>query len=154
MSWQRAIVLWFQEKVDVLEYHAEAISSPSQTLQLPSVLILKKYIRPRKQSQVRLSRQNIFLRDEYRCQYCHQFFEKKVLTIDHVKPLSKGGEHSWENVVTSCGRCNNRKADKSHESLGMKLFKKPIEPKWPLSNAIFNDLSILPDGWQFYIRWL
>ncbi|MGE0529072.1 MAG: HNH endonuclease, partial [Bdellovibrionales bacterium] len=70
VSWRKAMILWFQDKVEVLEYHSTTVSSPSQTFQLPAVMRLKVYIRPYLSLSVRLSRQNIFLRDGHICQYC------------------------------------------------------------------------------------
>ena len=151
ISWQRAIILWFQEKVDILEYHEISVNSPSQAFRLPSVLILRKYIKPQFNRTVRLSRQNIFLRDEYRCQYCCKVFPKKSLTLDHVHPVSKGGQHTWENVVTACSACNNKKADRTVSQMGLKLYKKPVEPKWPLADERLSFNEHVPLLWKNYL---
>lgn len=151
VSWQRAIILWFQEKVDILEYHAQEIRSASRSFRLPSVLLLKQYIKPSFSRSVRLSRQNIFLRDENRCQYCYQVFAKKHLTVDHVLPLSKGGKNTWENLVTACGKCNNRKADRTPQEADMKLYKKPIKPKWPITENVSLTFSSVPSAWRGYL---
>ena len=89
VNWRKAIVLWLQGKVEVLEFHSIAVHSPSCTLNLPAVIRLKQYIRPYLSLSVRLSRQNVFLRDEYICQYCQKRMSEKRLTIDHVIPWSK-----------------------------------------------------------------
>lgn len=151
MSWQRAIILWFQEKVDVLEYHDVKVSSTSQSFSLPSVLILRKYIRPRFNNGVRASRQNIFLRDEYRCQYCYKPFAKKLLTVDHVHPISRGGQNTWENMVAACSKCNNKKANRTPREAGMKLYKKPVQPNWPLSDENLSPRRFMPEQWRDYL---
>ncbi len=130
VSWRKALLLWFQDKVDVLEFHAAVVRSPSQAFQLPSVLRLRNFMRPMGLRPSRLSRHNVFLRDRHQCQYCHNKFSEKKLTIDHVVPLSKGGKHDWSNVVTACSACNNKKADRTPEQAKMKLLKSPERPSW------------------------
>ena len=151
MSWQKAVVLWFQEKVDILEYHTQEVRSPSRKIRLPSVLILRRYIRPTFCRTVRLSRQNLFIRDEYRCQYCHDVFAKKNLTIDHVQPQSKGGGNSWKNLVTACSKCNCKKADRTPAQAGMRLYKNPVRPKWPLSEGNVATSRGMPNEWRSYL---
>src|SRR5271170_4772410 len=70
VNWRKAIILWLQDKVEVLEFHTITVHSPSRTMYLPAVMRLKQYIRPYLSLTVRLSRQNVFLRDEFTCQYC------------------------------------------------------------------------------------
>ncbi len=145
------MVLWFQDKVEVLEFHKVTVSSPSQTYSLPAVMRLKQYIRPFLSLSVRLSRQNVFLRDQHICQYCLGQFPEKRLTIDHVVPLSRGGRHEWTNVVTACPPCNNKKGDKTPAGAGLVLARPPVKPKW-LPN---KDLEIsdggLPLSWKPYL---
>ncbi len=76
------------------------------------------------------TRKNIFIRDNFTCQYCGNVFNKSHLTIDHVIPRSKGGETTWTNSVTSCSKCNNKKSDKSINDSRMSLIKKPKEPSY------------------------
>lgn len=145
------MVLWFQDKVEILEFHKITISSPSRSFQLPAVMRLKQYIRPYLSLSVRLSRQNIFLRDNHICQYCYTKFSEKKLTIDHVIPLSKGGRHEWTNVVTACSSCNNKKGDKSLEKSGMRLLAQPEKPGW-LPNRDFDlEGNVLPMAWRPYL---
>jgi len=70
----------------------------------------------------------LFRRDKNMCLYCGGEFETHELSRDHVKPLSRGGKDSWTNVVTSCRRCNNRKADATPEESGMELLAIPFVP--------------------------
>lgn len=151
VNWQKAIILWLQDKVEVLEYHLTSINSPSRSFQLPSVLRLKQYVRPYFSFKIRLSRQNIFLRDNYQCQYCCKKFAEKKLTIDHVTPLSRGGLHTWDNVVAACSACNNKKGNKTVEQARMALMKMPAKPSWlPLKEFDLNS-GHLPISWKLYI---
>ena len=151
VNWRKAILLWFQDKVEVLEFHTVSVSSPSQTFQLPAVMRLKQYIRPYLSLTVRLSRQNIFLRDEHTCQYCYKKFSDKKLTIDHVVPLSKGGKHEWTNVVTACSVCNNRKGDKSPEKANLRLLNRPEKPRWLPNRDLDLEGNRLPIAWRPYL---
>lgn len=145
------MILWFQDKVEVLEFHRATVRSPSKSFQLPAVIRLKAYIRPYLSLTVRLSRQNIFLRDNHICQYCWQKFSEKKLTVDHVIPLSKGGRHEWTNVVTACSACNNKKGDKTLEKANMKLLNHPEKPRWLPSRDLDLDGNRLPDNWRPYL---
>lgn len=145
------MILWFQGKVEVLEFHAIQVCSPSRSFNLPSVIRLKEYVRPYFSLSVRLSRQNIFLRDSHTCQYCYQKFNEKKLTIDHVVPLSKGGRHEWTNVTTACSKCNNRKGDKLPEHASMKLLTIPKKPRWLPNRDLEFEGNRLPGTWRPYL---
>jgi 5-methylcytosine-specific restriction endonuclease McrA len=77
---------------------------------------------------VRLTRKNLYLRDNHTCAYCGKKLKSIELNIDHIIPRSKGGKHVWENVVCSCYKCNTKKDDMLLEECGMKLLKKPYTP--------------------------
>lgn len=151
MNWRKAMILWFQDKVEILEFHTATVSSPQKTFRLPAVMRLKQYIRPYLSLSVRLSRQNIFLRDGHTCQYCRQKFSEKKLTIDHVIPLSKGGRHEWTNVVTACSACNNKKGDKSPEKANLTLWSKPEKPRWLPNRDWELEDNLLPLSWRPYL---
>ena len=91
IPWQKAMMMWFQDKVEVLEYHAAFARSVTNSFKLPSVLRLKSYLRPRKIDGVRFCRENVYIRDNYTCQYCVIKLPYKDLTIDHILPASQGG---------------------------------------------------------------
>ena len=74
------------------------------------------------------SKRNIFIRDNFTCQYCGKELPIKELTVDHVIPRSKGGKDTWDIVVTSCKTCNNKKGDKTPKQAGLKIMKKPKVP--------------------------
>ena len=152
VSWQKALVLWFQDKVEILEYHKSFVKSVSQTFNLPSVLRLKTYIKNKKINGVRFCRENVYIRDEYTCQYCHQVFTSKELTIDHVLPASQGGPKTWNNVVSACRHCNQKKANRTPEKAKMPLLKQPKAPQWlpVLEKEILSDS--IPQTWKDYVR--
>jgi 5-methylcytosine-specific restriction endonuclease McrA len=96
-------------------------------IQVPRVVRLLKYERlPR--NTVKFNRRNIFLRDEYVCQYCGRRYTSHRLSLDHVLPRSRGGPTSWENIVCCCLDCNVRKGGRTPPEAGMKLIKLPRKP--------------------------
>jgi 5-methylcytosine-specific restriction endonuclease McrA len=95
---------------------------------VPKIIRLLGYDRFPKQM-VKLNRRNLYARDNNRCQYCGMHFATKELTLDHVVPRVQGGEHTWENLVCACVKCNVRKGGRTPKQAGMKLVRKPVMPK-------------------------
>tara|TARA_A100001037_G_C14751113_1_gene457579 strand:- start:28 stop:579 length:552 start_codon:yes stop_codon:yes gene_type:complete len=122
---KRAICLDYLDKIDILANYNEKVSSPSLTLDLPSVIKIKNYVRYDNLS-LDLNRKNIISRDDYLCQYCG--CNKGPLTIDHIIPKGKGGTDTWENLVAACKPCNQKKGNQKPEEVGMSLRKKPKRP--------------------------
>ncbi|MFW6051302.1 MAG: HNH endonuclease [Myxococcota bacterium] len=107
----------------------ELLGTPGGAVRVPRVLLLTHYNRvPR--APLRLSRRNIFLRDDYTCQYCRSRLPARELNLDHVLPRSRGGRSTWENLVTSCRICNLRKGRATPEEAGMALRRLPARPSW------------------------
>ena len=123
-SWQEAIKAVYMERVDVVAEYKEVVRSASLTIPIPSVIVLKSFVAPSRK--VPFTRFNLFLRDEFTCQYCGK--EKKDLTFDHVVPKCKGGKTRWDNVVAACNVCNLKKAAKSTGQVGFTLSTKPSRP--------------------------
>ena len=121
--WQDAIKAAFLDRVDIVAEYDEVVRSPSMCLKIPSVVVLKDYVKPRKR--VAFTRFNLFLRDEFLCQYCGS---RGDLTFDHVVPRAAGGITSWENVVAACAPCNLKKGSKSLRHAGLSLRKPPRQP--------------------------
>ena len=90
----------------------------------PSVVRLRRYRKVPHRTQV-LSRKNIYIRDQYQCQYCGQVFPARDLTLDHVVPRSKGGLSRWENLVACCSADNHRKGDRTPEEANMAVLRQP-----------------------------
>ena len=111
ISWQRAVKLYFLNKVDILtSYEDKYLNSPSFSMQVPAVVMTKYYYRPK--YSVAFNRQTLALRDEFNCQYCGDNFRIDDLTIDHVLPRSIGGKSTWDNCVIACKSCNVAKGSK------------------------------------------
>ena len=152
ISWKKAVILTVLEKVDVLEQYNTAIHSPTTRLMLPAVVKLKRMVKPRPRK-VKFSRQNLYYRDNYTCQYCQKSQPPAQLTYDHVVPRSRGGKTTWTNIVTACIRCNLKKGNKLPHQVNLHLMTEPREPKW--LPAIAPDLSrdATPDVWGQYLAW-
>jgi 5-methylcytosine-specific restriction endonuclease McrA len=107
----------------------DVIRTPRMLLKVPRVVVLQAYDKlPR--TRVRFSRQNVYLRDSFTCQYCTKVFPRHQLNLDHVVPRSQGGRTTWENVVCSCVRCNLAKGGRTPKQASMKLLKVPRRPSW------------------------
>nr|WP_272212431.1 HNH endonuclease [Marinicella sp. W31]MDC2878346.1 HNH endonuclease [Marinicella sp. W31] len=103
-SWQDTVKAVFLDRVNIIAEYDQAVSSPSFSMRLPSVVCLKTYIKPSRNPA--FTRFNVFLRDRFQCQYCGTHEE---LTFDHVIPRCRGGQTTWENVVAACSPCNLKK---------------------------------------------
>ena len=127
IDWKRAMTLFFGGRAQIIEHHEDRyIKSPSKDYPLPKVIrLITKFSHI---SYVKFSRDHVFYRDNFKCQYCAASFKKSELTLDHVMPKSRGGDTSWVNIVTACKTCNNKKADKTPTEAKMPLMNRPKEP--------------------------
>lgn len=105
------------------------VRTPYFAFLAPRVIVLQHYQQNPPRS-VRFNRRNVYLRDDFRCQYCSAAPGHERLTLDHVIPRSRGGRSVWENVVAACERCNARKGAHLPGETGMKLSRKPRRPSW------------------------
>lgn len=122
LTWQEAIKYLVLEKARPLEWHDKwVIHSENWSTPVPSVLMLTEYMKPKQT--VRFSKNNVFLRDNYKCQYCGKPLELKTCTLDHVHPVSLGGKTTWYNLVTACGPCNSRKGNNTNIKPKMVPYK-------------------------------
>ena len=153
VTWQRAIQLLFQGKVEVVEESEKEIRTVSFSMKIPAVLRLLNYV-PLKQTKtmIRFSRMNVFIRDKYTCQYCAKQFAKSHLTLDHVIPSVQGGKKSWENIVTACKPCNQRKGGRTPSEAGFSLIKKPERPLWLPATHLELGITRTPERWKVYFR--
>lgn len=112
---QRAVILLYLGKAELIaKCDGKVLHSVSTTLPIPSIVRISMYVRiPYKK--IVLSRKNILRRDNHRCQYCGA--TDVSLTIDHIIPKARGGEDTWENLITACIRCNNKKGNKLPEEV-------------------------------------
>jgi 5-methylcytosine-specific restriction endonuclease McrA len=154
VSWQKALQLLFQGKVEVIEESDHEVRTVRITVRVPAVLRLLSYVPlGRKKNVVRFSRTNVFLRDDHTCGYCLKKFNKGQLTLDHVIPVVQGGRKSWENIVTACLSCNQRKGGRTPTEANMKLQKKPRAPQWLPSTSLKLGVAATPERWKVYFRW-
>ncbi len=154
VNWQKAITLLWQGKVEVLEFHDRDIRGVTIIWKLPSVMRLLNMVKLKSSHRaVKFSRINIFTRDKYSCQYCEKRFRTEELTFDHVVPIAKGGRKTWENIVTACWRCNNKKSGRTPDEAGMKLRKKPSKPRWTPTLTLMIGIRNAPDSWRDYLYW-
>ncbi|MBT8461953.1 MAG: HNH endonuclease [Gemmatimonadetes bacterium] len=146
VSARRAIVLVLRQKAVVLEESGTTWRSERSSFQLPSVIRLKAYVKVPYARRVPPNRRAVFARDEHACQYCGTGAEN----LDHVMPRSRGGTHTWENIVAACRKCNLRKGDRTPVEADMPLRSAPQAPRrhgWVLVN-----LGAPPHpSWQPYL---
>ncbi len=153
VTWQRAMQLLFQGKVEVVEESDQEIRTVRLTMKVPAVLRLLTYVPLKKKKQiVRFSRANIFLRDNHACQYCGGKFAKTQLTLDHVIPIVQGGRKSWENIVTACKPCNQRKGGRTPTQAQMNIVRKPRRPNWLPAATMTMGVSFTPERWKIYLK--
>ncbi|MGH7279927.1 MAG: HNH endonuclease [Polyangiaceae bacterium] len=150
ITWERAVVLVVLDKVDVIEHYDDEVRAQHFALQTPAVVRLKK-ARHATKHVVCFSRINVYTRDDFRCQYCGEKRAMRDLNYDHVIPRVRGGKTTWENIVTSCYACNDKKGSRTPEEAGMKLRKKPLVPKnLPVALAFRIRTSEVPISWLPY----
>lgn len=113
-------------RISVVKEYDETITVQDKQIKLPKIVVLKKYININHAP--KFSRKNVYLRDNYTCQYCGKKFPTEELTFDHVMPRCKGGKTTWENIVTACKCCNGKKGGKTLQEANMKLISTPCIP--------------------------
>jgi 5-methylcytosine-specific restriction endonuclease McrA len=130
---RRAVRLVLDKKAEILESDGQrAFRSERKVIPFPTVIRLVRFVEVPRRFRRQVTNTFLFARDEYSCQYCgkhrSQLKGRQFLTRDHILPLSRGGTNSWDNVVTSCSPCNNRKGNRLPNEAGLKLSRDPKEP--------------------------
>jgi 5-methylcytosine-specific restriction endonuclease McrA len=121
---RRAVVLVLKSKAEVLASDGQVFRSEHISMDAPSVLRLRQFVRVPYRAQAPLTRRAVFARDHWACQYCGAAAEN----LDHVVPKSRGGAHAWDNVVAACRRCNSKKENRLIEEVGLHLARWPLAP--------------------------
>ncbi|MFG1479504.1 HNH endonuclease [Xanthobacter sp. V4C-4] len=149
-SWQDAIKAAFLERVNIVEYYDKAVRSPGLEIRLPSVVSLRTFVKPTRQPA--FTRFNVFLRDRFSCQYCGS---REDLTFDHLIPRSRGGQTTWENIVTACSPCNLRKGGHMPGGLDMWPAQMPYQPSVHdlHQNGRHFPPNYLHQSWLDYLYW-
>lgn len=153
ISWKRAISLIFREKAEIIKEYEIELHSPRHTFKMPAVVrLVKGFKRPRKR--VKFNTQNIILRDHFRCQYCGKKFPAGELTKDHVIPRAQGGKTDWDNIVSCCIQCNDKKRNRTPAQARMKLKKYPTRPDWVPSIILHLTKMKMPKQWREFCYFL
>jgi len=154
IAWEKAMTLMLSGKVFPLAESERIIRSTTKEFRVPSVVAFKFNKKARVKS-VRFSRRNVWIRDEGKCQYCGINVGMSDFTLDHVIPKTHNGKTVWNNVVTCCVPCNQKKADKSLQQIGMRLIKPVVKPSTlPYVQDVefyFNHGNSLPEEWKFWL---
>jgi 5-methylcytosine-specific restriction endonuclease McrA len=140
---RRAVVLVLREKAEVLETNGQVFRSERTSIDAPSVIRLRYFVKIPYRARASLTRRAVFARDDWTCQYCG----KPAENVDHVVPRSKGGEHRWENVVASCRACNSRKENRLPGEAGLRLRRHPYVPR----DGLRLSLGRLEPEWEEYL---
>lgn len=146
VSARRAVVLVLKQKAEMVERDGAVMRSEKLSVPIPAVVRLNYYVKVPYRARTTLSRRAVFLRDDHTCQYCGGRAEN----IDHVLPRSRGGAHTWENVVAACRKCNARKENRSPKEAGLKLRRQPRRPH----DSLFLLVSVgsLHPSWEPYLH--
>lgn len=166
IDWQRAMT-WYvkyanknNQHIDIIEfYDDEIVQGVHTSYKLPAVIKLCKFFKFG-HCRVNFSRKNVFIRDNYACQYCGKNYHISELTYDHVIPKSawsqSGSPTTWTNIVTACVGCNRKKGNKTPTEAKMHLLNRPKEPQkslkyLPIMCHLSNINTDVPDKWNLYI---
>ncbi len=154
----RAINLMLSGKAFAVEQSGKYLRTVSTQFPVPSVIALRYYVNvPRRQSH--WSRKGVLLRDDFTCIYCGavpgstvkgKVLTKSDMTIDHIRPKSRGGKDTWSNTACACYHCNHRKGNRLHNEAGMRLR---WEPKIPRTSYLVIAIGSGPDAWKRYIEY-
>lgn len=166
IPWKKAMIWLFKytdvvhSGIEIIEYHKDDyVIGSNKIFQIPCVVKTTRYFKIFNQH-VNFSRKNVFIRDNFICQYCLKKFPVNQLTYDHVIPKSKWNRNnsptSWMNIVTSCKTCNLKKGNKTPTQANMKLHTEPFIPKktfkyLPISYQLNTILKEIPDAWHTYL---
>lgn len=168
ITWERAVVWHIKYElnskyaIEILDFYKnDYINGVSnKKYPIPAVAKTKRFFKTTRNS-VMFSRKNIFLRDNFTCQYCYKQFSHKELTYDHVVPKSQwnydhGSPTCWTNIVTACTYCNRKKGDKTPKQANMTIKNLPIEPNksnkyLAISHELTKIKSDIPEEWTVYL---
>ena len=125
------------------------VQTVNRKIKIPKVIILSKFDKvPKKRP--RFSQKNIWIRDNFTCQYTGKKLRPGEGNIDHIVPKSRGGSTDWSNCVLACKKVNAKKADATPEEVGLRLLKLPEPPKeLPVYHYISNKHNI--KEWEIFL---
>jgi 5-methylcytosine-specific restriction endonuclease McrA len=143
VSARRAVVLVLRDKAEVVSTNGMVFRSEHLRMDAPAVVRLRYFVKVPYRAHTALTRRAVFARDGWACQYCGKAAEN----VDHVIPRSKGGPHSWDNVVASCRRCNSRKENRAPHEVGLTLARAPFVPR----DGFRLSLGQLDPAWEPFL---
>ncbi len=143
---RRALVLALKKKAEVLHSNGSVFRSESLEIPAPSVVRLNYFVKVPYRARASMSRRAVFVRDNFECQYCGRPAEN----VDHVVPRSRGGGHTWDNVVAACRPCNSRKENRTPQDVGLRLRQHPRPPHE--SVWIMVAVDFVDPVWRQYLR--
>jgi CRISPR/Cas system Type II protein with McrA/HNH and RuvC-like nuclease domain len=144
----RAYTLFYKDRAIIITEYEEVFKTvnPDRIIKKPSIIRVPQKV-TLDYRKIPLSRENIFRRDNWECVYCGEG-RLNLLTLDHVIPKSRGGEDSWENLVTACKSCNNEKDNLTAEEWG----RPNPQPKRPHFIMMTKKMNYkIPDDWKDYL---
>jgi len=168
ISWKKALVWSIKNLencnigIDIIDFYKNdyIIGGNDKKFPIPAVAKTARYYRMNNQ-RVNFSRRNIFIRDDYTCQYCGVKKDLLNLTYDHVIPKSFWGSDkrsptNWTNIVTACVPCNRKKGNRTPKQANMPLKNYPKEPTksikyLPLSTYLSKINRSIPQEWLPYL---
>ncbi|MEJ2722201.1 MAG: HNH endonuclease [bacterium] len=150
INWKRALKLVILQKVEVLQESDQEVHAAAYAIRVPAVVRLIRFVRFRRWD-IKFSRENIYARDGYRCQYCGRKLAVRESTCDHVVPRSRGGKTEWSNIVTCCRQCNRKKGGLTPEEAGLRLMRRPSRPSWLVGFQSRFSADDPPVLWREYL---
>ena len=151
VDWNKALKLLLRNKIDIIDrWENISIRTTDGSIILPATIRLKKQVKYHR-AKIRFSKNLVKRRDDYTCQYCGKKEDRKKLTIDHVIPVSKGGESSFDNCVTACYKCNNKKNNHLLSETAMTLLMPPRTPRYDIYYGLFPS-SIHHPAWRILLK--
>jgi 5-methylcytosine-specific restriction endonuclease McrA len=164
VDWKKAITwsLTSNSNMEVVDFYKDDFiqGASCKKFPIPSVMRCKIYYKLNSQ-RVNFSRKNIFIRDNFSCQYCGIDMAQASLTYDHIIPKSiwdrkNGSPTNWTNIVTACVKCNNKKGNRTPEQAKMKLLNDPYIPTkhtkyLPVTHFLTKIRNDVPEEWLIYL---
>lgn len=168
ISWKKAIIwdIKYQNNpkysIEIIDFYKNdyILGVNDKKIPIPAVAKTKRFFHINR-NPVNFSRKNLFLRDDYTCQYCYKIFEENKLTYDHVIPKSAWKDihrspTNWTNIVTACISCNFKKANRTPKQANMPLKKLPDIPNkslkyLPIGHHLLKIKNTIPCEWSAYL---
>lgn len=140
------VVRSFDEwKILPVREYDESVKTAKAEFRLPAIIVCANFNKIIFKKVVFPTKANIWQRDEWTCQYTGEKLDRETISVDHILPSSRGGQNTWENLVTCQKNLNIWKGDRTPKECGLRLRKKPVKPK---NGMIFN---FMRDEWKMFL---